>query len=228
MTEYTEVPRRAGFFPILLDFCSGLGAEIRASVSGASGAPGTSGWNANACAQKANIQNNPNGSNTLKKRLNFVSNKVAWSKPAVLSPGHSLNNHLEWWKKVEVHNMQGEVDICMKLDITTTVIIIKKYRSCRGGGIHAMNDMMMVIPQIWTQEWPPKINVTIPDNLVISMPPSPLQNLHCIASWPIPTPPPPFEGSLCDCELCASECAGRHSLPTDCWDCSTAYCQCQC
>ena len=53
------------------------GGEIRASVSGASGAPGTSGWNANACAQKANIQNNPNGSNTLKKSQNFAMNKVA-------------------------------------------------------------------------------------------------------------------------------------------------------
>ena len=48
------------FSPFLLDFSS-AGGEIRASVSGSSGAPGSSGWNANICTQKANIQNNLNG-----------------------------------------------------------------------------------------------------------------------------------------------------------------------
>ena len=71
------------FSPILLDFSSGgwEGGEIRASVSGASGAPGSSGWNANACTQKANIQNNPNGFNTLKKHKSWnFYNILRWIK----------------------------------------------------------------------------------------------------------------------------------------------------
>ena len=50
-------------------------------MSGGSGTPGTSGWNANACTQKANIQNNPNGFNTLKKHKSWnFYNILRWIK----------------------------------------------------------------------------------------------------------------------------------------------------
>ena len=160
------------FSPILLDFSSGgwEGGEIRASVSGASGAPGSSGWNANACTQKANIQNNPNGFNTLKKHKSWnFYNILRWIK--LLRPSWLFCHRGAHWIIIP----SGGKRWCI---------------ICRGL-IHACNKWDdggdTVQKQIWVKGFQKSILQYM--RIYLNDPP-PLKT--SIASWPIPNPPFPL------------------------------------